>query len=253
MRSLVQALILGLVTLSGCGAADAPLREGEQGRVTTVETADRLKLESGLTVRLAGVAAPVERQAARESRAALAELAEGETVRLRYGGPARDRYGRAVAQLYTGEDPPLWLQGALVEQGWLLAESVAVDTSEARRLMRLEAEARRQARGHWGDGVFVVRGPQPNALAQQLDTFQLVQGIVVEAAQVGDWTYLNFGLDYRTDFTVALHEDAMDRFKAAGIDPMALEGAKLRVRGWLEPRNGPMITVDHPEQVEVLD
>lgn len=253
MRSLVQALIVCLVLLSGCGAADAPLRQGERGKVIAVETADRLKLGSGLTVRLAGVATPAAPEAARESRAALADLAEGETVSLRYGGPERDRYGRAVAQLYTSGESEIWLQGALVERGWLLAESVAADASEARRLLRLEAEARRQARGHWGDGVFVVRGPQPNALAQHLDTFQLVEGIVVETARVGNWTYLNFGLDYRTDFTVALHDDAMDRFRQAGIDPMALEGAKLRVRGWLEPRNGPMITADHPEQVEVLD
>lgn len=219
----------------------------------TVETAVRLKLESGLTVRLAGVAAPTIPEAARESRAALAELAERQTVSLRYGGPERDRYGRAVAQIYKAGAPEIWLQGALVERGWLLAESVAADASGARRLLRLEAEARRQARGHWSDGVFVVRGPGPNALSQHLDTFQLVEGIVVETALVGDWIYLNFGLDYRTDFTVALHEDALGRFDQAGIDPMALEGAKLRVRGWLEPRNGPMITVNHPEQIEVLD
>ena len=43
-----------------------------------------------------------------------------------------------------------------------------------------------------------------------------------------------------------------DVFKAAGIDPKALAGKKLRVRGWVEWRNGPMIHATHAEQIELL-
>jgi len=27
----------------------------------------------------------------------------------------------------------------------------------------------------------------------------------------------------------------------------------VRVRGWLKPRNGPMIEASHPEQIELLE
>jgi micrococcal nuclease len=43
-----------------------------------------------------------------------------------------------------------------------------------------------------------------------------------------------------------------DTLKAAGVDSKALAGKKLRVRGWVEWRNGPMIHVTHVEQIEIL-
>ena len=255
MTRRLQAVLLPicLLAIAACGAADAAWQAAETGRVTSVESPVTLKLETGLTVRLAGVAAPEELAERETSRAALEALAEGETVLLREVGPARDRYGRAVAQLYIAGEAKRWAQGEMVRGGWLLAESVAGDSGDSRALQALEAEARRAGRGHWGSGAFMVRAPDTNGLAQHLDTFQIVEGIVVETAEVREWTYLNFGLDYRTDFTVAIHEDSLARFEGTGIDPAALSGARLRVRGWVEPRNGPMITVDHPEQIEILD
>ena len=71
-------------------------------------------------------------------------------------------------------------------------------------------------------------------------------------AQVGESSgriYLNFDKDWRKDFTVLIERKDGDAFKAAGIDPKALAGKKLRVRGWIEWRNGPMIHVTHVEQI----
>jgi micrococcal nuclease len=39
---------------------------------------------------------------------------------------------------------------------------------------------------------------------------------------------------------------------AAGLDPHSLAGKQVRVRGWVEWRNGPMIRADHREQIELL-
>lgn len=41
-------------------------------------------------------------------------------------------------------------------------------------------------------------------------------------------------------------------FAAAGIDLKGLAGKPVRVRGWIEWRNGPMIAATHPEQLELL-
>ena len=43
-----------------------------------------------------------------------------------------------------------------------------------------------------------------------------------------------------------------EAFKAAGIDPKALAGKKLRARGWVEWHNGPMIHATYAEQIELL-
>lgn len=253
MRPSLQAIVLTIFLFAPCGAAQARDEAGETGRVAVVENAVTFRLASGLTVRLAGVTAPADDAAATQSASALRSLIKGETVMLRYGGERRDRYGRAVAQVRLAGEGGEWVEGEMVSGGWLMAESVASDAGQARALQALERTAREAGRGHWGCGVFAARAPDPNGLAQHLDQFQIVEGIVVEAAQVRDWTYLNFGMDYRTDFTVAIHKDALALFEESGVDPVALSGARIRVRGWLEPRNGPMITVDHPEQIKVLD
>lgn len=48
---------------------------------------------------------------------------------------------------------------------------------------------------------------------------------------------------------------AGDRRKFAGsdVDLAMLEGKVIRVRGWVELWNGPVIKVTHPEQIELLD
>jgi hypothetical protein len=42
-------------------------------------------------------------------------------------------------------------------------------------------------------------------------------------------------------------------FAAAGIEPKSLTGRRLRVRGWVEWRGGPVIAAEAPEQIELLN
>ena len=76
---------------------------------------------------------------------------------------------------------------------------------------------------------------------------------MVTAAKPQSRLYLNFGTDWKTDFTVAIDARALKLFKAAGLDPMTWEGRRLRIRGWIKSFNGPLIDVTHPEQIEVLE
>ena len=85
-----------------------------------------------------------------------------------------------------------------------------------------------------------------------LNSFQLVEGRVLDAARVRTRAHLNFGPDWRTDFTVTLDARARRLFRDAGFDPLALEGRRVRVRGWLREFNGLLIDSTHPEQIEVL-
>jgi hypothetical protein len=42
-------------------------------------------------------------------------------------------------------------------------------------------------------------------------------------------------------------------FAGAGIAPNRLENRHVRVRGWVEERNGPRIEATGPEQIEILE
>jgi len=213
------------------------LKRGETGIVSRIIDGDGFVLKSGLSVKLASIEAPqsalrAQNRAAwpfaKEATSALSGLIGGRDVQLFYGGQTRDRYKRAV---YT----------------W------ANETVDSARLFAAESQARAAGRGLWGHEFYAIRSPDPNSLAQYVDSTQIVEGIVLSAADVRGRIYLNFGVDYKTDFTITIAKKNVKKFTKANIDLLALEGARVRVRGWIELINGPSIWVDHPERLEILD
>ena len=123
-------------------------------------------------------------------------------------------------------------------------------------MLALEAGARADKRGLWGHKFYAIRGVLKTEM-YDIDTFQVVSGVVHNAARVRGRVYLNFAEDWRRDFTVTVSRKDSRAFAASGLDmktwPLSWVGKKLRVRGWIYWRNGPMIDATHPEQIEVLD
>lgn len=243
------------LTLSMTGAIRATdLVAGETGRVDRVFSGQSFRLNSGLSVRLAGIIAP-DRDApfGAQSKAGLESLILGKTVRLSYGGDPRDRYDRALAQVHLlnpDESLSNWIQAELVQQGLARVYSWPDDHYDIDRLYAVERTARANRAGLWGEDAYAIRRPDPDPLAQYVDSLQLVEGIITRTADVRGQIYLNFGADYRTDFTVAIAKRHRKRFKS--LNPVSLEGARVRVRGWIELYNGPMIWLSHPERMEIL-
>jgi len=181
-----------------------------------------------------------------QAKEALNELALGKKVQLFYGGLRRDRYDRAL-------ESRLWIQEEMVRRGFARVYTWPDTWQDSEKLLAAEKEARAARRGIWGHAFYDIRGPEPNALSQDMDSFQIVEGIITSAARVKDKVFLNFGADYRTDFTVFVSKTGQKSFKTIGLDPKSLEGARVRVRGWVELQNGPMMVLDHPERLEILD
>ena len=65
--------------------------------------------------------------------------------------------------------------------------------------------------------------------------------------------FLNFGDNWRTDFTIRLDRRIARQFRRAGLTADSYDGRRVRVRGWLKNWNGPMIEASHPEQIEILE
>jgi len=255
-----SCVLLGNIKLPSADSVGA----GETGRVARIIDGDSfvLALASGeeLSVRLSAIQAPrIARRSARawpyaaEAKAALSALIKGRDVKLYYGGERRDRYSRAVAQIYTLDragQPDLWVQGEMIRLGLARVFSWKGEGADIEALYRLEREARDRARGIWGHSFYAVRKPDPDPLAQYVDSLQIIEGIVTSTANVRGRIYLNFGADYKTDFTVAIAKKHVKQF--AKVDPVSLAGARVRVRGWIELINGPMIWLDHPGRLEIL-
>jgi endonuclease YncB( thermonuclease family) len=247
------AICLVAAVLSARASA---LEPGGVATVRAVIDGDTLELDDGRRVRLAGIAAPKRPAefpartpwpAADAAKSALAALAEGRAVELRFGGARADRHGRVVAHLFRSDGP--WLQGELLRQGWARVETTVENRAEAAAMLKLEEAARRAGRGLWREPYYAVRRADA---ALPREGFHLVEGRVVRAARRRDGVFLDFGDDWRRDFSVRVPGAALKPFREAGLDPLALEGALVRVRGWLRWSHGPLIEIDHPEAIELL-
>lgn len=259
---MISVLVLAFVSM---GLRVPDLKAGEIGQVRSVLDGDTLYLQTGLKVRLAAIQAPklpLGRKGfeawplGEESKAALKRLTNGKTLQLYYGGERRDRYDRALAQTFTLDDNgarDVWLQEEMVRLGMARVYTWPDTFQDSEKLYAAEIEARDAKRGIWADDYYRIRHPEPNNLAQDIDSYQIVQGIITSAADVRGQIYLNFGADYKTDFTIAIAKRDRKHFETFGLDPLSLEGATVRVRGWIELSNGPMIWLDHPERLEVLN
>jgi hypothetical protein len=80
----------------------------------------------------------------------------------------------------------------------------------------------------------------------------LVRGRVRAVARAQEFVYLNFGEDWRRDFTVRAAARDAAGFARQGLDLEQLAGQEVLVRGPLFEANGPMIELVHPAQIEVM-
>lgn len=209
--------------------------------------------QDGQEVRLAGVMAPgqdgqtVTAATADGARAALADVLRGGSVTLA-ATDAPDRYGRVVAQVFAGG---AWVQGQLLSSGVLRTSPDHASALCARQLLEGEDHARASETGHWRDGAFALRTPEQ--LKARVGTFQVVEGDVTTASTKNGRAYINFGADYKTDFTVTVEQDDLKLFRQARFDVKKLTGKHVRVRGWVELYNGPEMVVSTPAAIQILD
>lgn len=256
------ACLLLVVASAPVLAADpslpAGLEPGGSAVVQSVIDGDSLTLADGRTVRMVGIQAPklpkgrpnfAEWPFAREAEAALAELVQGRTVMLYFGGTPQDRYGRALAQL--ARDDGLWVEGELIRRGLARVYTFPDNRAAAAEMLALEREARGASRGLWADPFFAIRTPED--ARRYTGELELVEGKIVDGARTQNAVFLNFGADWHTAFTLRINSEALRLFRADKLDPLALIGATVRVRGYIRrDRERAIMDITHPEEIERL-
>jgi micrococcal nuclease len=205
-----------MLAVGGAGASEADRLLGPLP-VAEVLAGDLIRLADGRPVRLAGIrvargdaADPNAGRFAEKAHAALRRLLDGQTVALAPAEAPYDRYGRLVAQV--------------------------------------ERSARAAGRGLWADPAFAPQ--EASALRDGWGRFRIVRGTVVRIAPTESYVYLNFGADWRTDFTVRVRRAELEG-ALSGIDLEGLAGRVVEVRGVVLEAGGPLIELSHPEQLQV--
>jgi endonuclease YncB( thermonuclease family) len=245
------ALTIGTVILAAdtdrANAAGCNFEDQGEGRVADVIDARSFRLDDGREVRLIGIE-PADKA---KGRAALAALVTGREVILRATDDTPDRYGRQPAYVFvSGTEFPVQME--LLKQGQALASADVTDKDCAAVLLAAEAEARRAKNGTWADPTAIKNAESSGDILAGIGRFAVIEGKVLSVRTAGATTYLNFGRNWTQDFAATIARRIVPAFEAAGLAPKSLENRRIRVRGFIEARNGPRIELLRVGQVEVL-
>ena len=258
MKTLIQLCITAAVYV----LLAAPVPALDKGTVSAVIDGDTIVVD-GHTVRLLGINtpekarknSPAEPGAGKATRTLKNLLKSGgnkkPTVSLDYDANKTDRYDRLLAHVHLQDGT--WLNKALIEKGVAHVYSFPDNRSRLHKLLAAEEQARKAGKGMWQHPTWQVLDAGKLTPDQRIGQFRLVRGTPIRAARVGERIYLNYGENWRTDFTVEIPTEFLDLFSQDGIDPLKnYTNKKLLVRGRLKPVNGVLITATHPEQIRIL-
>lgn len=246
------------------------LKQTGSGIVTNVIDGLRLQLHDGSIIHLSGLDIPdlYQPEPGKYAVAAqnlLEDLFLNQKVNL-YQTPnpnqgRTNRMGHRMTHV-TRADNDLWAQGALIAQGLARVRTTGDNHALAPEMLALEKTARENipevAEGEpaspylWREDKYAILNLETVEHANR-ESFQIVEGKILKVASRNNVVFLNFGQNWRNDFTVSIPSDVRKDFSRAGANPLQWSGRYIRVRGWLDDYNGPHIEVDHPERIEFIE
>ena len=162
---------------------------------------------------------------------------------------ARDRWGREMGparwRLHDGRETTL--QELLIGAGAARVAPESDDHDFIARCFAIEDRVRAAGVGLWSEADW---RPRDAARAEKSSGYQIYSGVILKAAERGARVFLNFGEDFRTDFTASVRKGDFRRWKRK-VETAALAGAAAEIRGYVEAINGPSIELLHEMQLRI--
>ena len=242
---------------SPCALEPGPIRT-----VTRIIDGETIILDDGKVVRLIGALAPRARDASAAAGAwppeidttkALSDLVLAKKIKLAFAGRRTDRYGRALAHVFVDDHGrQSWVQGTLLANGYARAYGLPESFACSRELLAHEAEARRKRLGLWNNGVYrTLPADRPGEVMKLRGKYVRVTGTIVSVGRTKSATYLNFSNDWQTDFTARIDKKVLAANPEFDRSLDGLTSKTVVLRGWIERRNGPLIDIADPSQLEM--
>ena len=265
LRILILFLIAANCFINAAYAENVPrlppgdfseLRRTGMVNVKAVIDPQTIQLEDGHIVRLTGIDFPdfnpdEPGDFSLTAMQILRDMLVGKTVLL-YQTVNREegrinRMGQDIAQIQRESDK-VWVQGTLLSLGLARVRTAQRNPEMAQQMYDLELAAMKDKAGIWENYSKVL--PPEEAEAHE-GSFQIVEGRIESAALKQNRIYLNFGKDWKTDFTISIAPEDKRAFSKQNLDPLQWNGKQVRVRGWIESYNGPYMQISHPAAIEV--
>ena len=229
--------------------------------VKQVIDGDTILLQQGQKVRYLGINAPeirawdgkqwvLRRQIlGEEAKTRNERLVEGKRIRLEYDRKKRDVYDRLLAYVRVGD---VFVNGELVREGLALMDVRTPNLKYQKMFLDFQREARRYNRGIWGK----IKGStiSHREASQYSGRIGVVQGKIINVHKGRKKVYLNFGKDFRKDFTGIIYEENLRNFPLEAHEPTGyFLGKRVKIYGFIKERDGPLITICAPSQIDFLN
>ncbi|MEH6404480.1 MAG: hypothetical protein V7750_13965, partial [Sneathiella sp.] len=161
-----------------------------------------------------------------------------------------NRYGDLKGTILM---PPFgWMQKYWVATGKAVVSGAGPYPQEMQQaLLTAEENARGLKLGKWASWT-LIPAAEVNAFSGR-EGFQIVEGQVKEVRKIRGVSYLNFGNDWKSDFTAAVSSKNRINFKEQDWKISDLVNKWVRLRGRIRLYNGPYMELIFPEQVEILE
>ena len=165
------------------------------------------------------------------------------------GESRKNRMGHYLGHLET-HDGKFWIQGALLQNGFARIQPAATHNEMAAQMLVLENEAITEKRGLWANDAYSVLTPETADKA--MNNWAIVEGTIAKTGSSNNVIFLNFGDDWRKDFTIGVEGEARRQLAKNNITSLNLAGKRVRVHGWVESYNGPYIKLSNAIWLEFL-
>ena len=233
------------------------MRRGEQGKIADAIGPLTLLLDNGQIIRLSGIDIPHSygeeiSPLAVTARDILKDMFAGQRIQLYQTKDKNmglnNRMGHSLVHLERLDDDA-WAQGTLLALGLARVKTSPSNAHMAQEMLAIEDKAREEKLGIWQDSDILA----PDNASEGIGAFAIIEGTIESVALKKNRIYINFGKDWKTDFTVSIAPEDKRRFSKAKLDPLNWGGQRIRVRGSVREYNGPYMELTHPEAVEFIE
>ena len=233
----------------------------KSGRIDKIIDSLTIELKDGTIMRLASIYIPdfhnlenalYAERALKVLREKLPERTEVMLYQTRDRKKGRiNRMGQQLAHLVIKKDKKIWVQEELLKEGLAYVYTAPNNRLMLDDLYLAEALARKEKKGIWAqDSLYKVITPEE--AENKVGDFTVIEGTVEKVATVRNNTYLNFGKNWKTDFTIQITPATRKQFAKQGFNVLNFAKQKIRVRGYLREYNGPLIELKDTAHFEII-
>lgn len=223
------------------------------GKVTEVIRSDTIRVgKDNKIYKIDNLRMPLQMNMA--ARAFLEENILGKTVGIYITSAdvnaRKNDLGHIYAHILTQDGK--WLQADMISRGFAYATSDEKSRDLVRALYKYEELGRARKMGLWQYPKYDIAND--TTIRSHLNTFSIYEGVITDAKDNKQYIFLNFGKDKASNVTAIIPMSDQYNFTPDGsmttFQYKALEGKHVRIRGWFEEKDGPMLVITHPEQIE---